>query len=157
MTKDSGVTADATINKNWTTNDTSAGRLLSGTLSAPLDAGDVVKVYANGTLIGTATVAPGGKTWEITDTSGYSAGWTYTAQVVDSQNATGPLATQPVNADLTEAAPVITGVFDTASSTTIANNGTTTKALSSVKGTGVAGDTIYLYDNTTTTLVGNNQ
>ncbi|WP_233254753.1 S-layer family protein [Limnohabitans sp. 2KL-51] len=154
MTKDSGVTTTSNINSNWTTNDTSAGRLLSGTLSAPLDAGDVVKVYANGTLIGTATVAPGGKTWEITDTSGYSAGWTYTAQVVDSQNATGPLATQVVNADLTEAPPVITGVFDTASTTTIANNGTTTKALSSVKGTGVAGDTIYLYDNTTTTLVG---
>jgi hypothetical protein len=129
--------------------------LLSGTLSAPLDAGDVVKVYANGTLIGTATVNAAGTAWEITDTSGYNAGWTYTAQVVDSQNATGPMATQVVNADLTEAAPVITGVFDTASSTTtIANNGTTTNTLSTVKGTGVAGDTVYLYDNNYTTLVG---
>ncbi|PUE41082.1 hypothetical protein, partial [Limnohabitans sp. 2KL-51] len=44
---------------------------------------------------------------------------------------------------------------DTASSsTTIANNGTTTNALSSVKGTGLAGNTIFLYDNNYTTLVG---
>ena len=71
--------------------------------------------------------------------------------MVDSQNGIGQLATQVVNADLTEAAPLITGVFDTASSTTtIANNGTTTNALSTVKGTGAAGDTIFFYDGTYT-------
>jgi hypothetical protein len=36
----------------------------------------------------------------------------------------------------------------------VANNGTTTKTLSSVSGTGAPGDTIYLYDNTSTNLVG---
>ncbi|WP_233254705.1 hypothetical protein [Limnohabitans sp. 2KL-51] len=153
MTKDSGVTADATINSNWITNDTSAGRLISGTVATPLAAGDVVKVYANGTLIGNATVNAAGTAWEITDTAGYNASWVYSANIV-SASGTSTTAYQPVNADLTEAAPVITGVFDTASSTTIANNGTTTNALSTVKGTGVAGDTIYLYDNSINTLVG---
>ncbi|PUE42233.1 hypothetical protein B9Z49_21155, partial [Limnohabitans sp. 2KL-51] len=154
MTKDSGVTADATINSNWITNDTSAGRLISGTVATPLASGDVVKVYANGNPIGNATVNAAGTAWEITDTAGYNASWVYSANIV-SASGTSSTAYQPVNADLTEAAPVITGVFDTASSTTtIANNGTTTNSLSTVKGTGVAGDTIYLYDNTYTTLVG---
>jgi hypothetical protein len=72
----------------------------------------------------------------------------------------GTTATQVVNTDLTEAAPVITGVFDTASSTTtIANNGTTANALSTVSGTAgggaaAVGSKIYLYDNNYTTLVG---
>jgi hypothetical protein len=154
MTKDSGVTTLSNSNSNWITNDTSAGRLISGTVATPLASGDVVKVYANGTLIGNATVNAAGTAWEITDTAGYNASWVYSANIV-SASGTSTTAFQPVTADLTEAAPVITGVFDTANSTTtIANNGTTTKALSAVKGTGLAGDTIYLYDNTYTNLVG---
>jgi VCBS repeat-containing protein len=160
MTKDSGVTNTPNINSNWLTNDTSAGRLVSGFLSAPLAAGEVLNVYSNNVLIGTATVATGGTTWEITDLNGYAtnASWTYTAKVVDAAANTGPEAERIVNTDLTEGAPVITGVFDTVNSTTsIVNNGSTTNALSSVKGTaGVAsaGNTIYLYDNNYTTLVG---
>ena len=39
-------------NGNWITDNTSAGRLVSGSISGDLVDGDVVKVYANGTLIG---------------------------------------------------------------------------------------------------------
>ncbi|NDF44534.1 MAG: hypothetical protein EB125_02255, partial [Betaproteobacteria bacterium] len=128
-----------------------------------LGAGEVVNVYREGTLLGTATVAPNGTTWTFTDTTAYaggnntastpSAGWTYTAKVVDATGNSGIVATTQVYLDTTEAAPVITGVTDSASAS-IANNGTTTNTLSTVSGTGVAGDIIYLYDNTGTNLVG---
>jgi hypothetical protein len=67
MTKDSGASSAATAHKDWTTNDASAGRLVSGFISAPLGSGEVVNVYANGALVGTASVAAGGTTWAITD------------------------------------------------------------------------------------------
>ena len=150
MTKDSSL---ATATADWLTNDASAGRLVSGTLASALAAGDVVKVYANGTLIGNATVNAAGTAWEITDLNGYNANWTYTVQVVNSAGKGGTATVQQVNLDNTEAAPVITAVTDS-TSTNIANNGTTNTTLSTVSGTGVAGDTIYLYDNTGTNLVG---
>ena len=151
MTKDS---SNASANADWTTADTSAGRLVSGSISAPLGTGEKVAVYTdNGTtFIGYATV--NGQAWEITDTKGYTSGWTYTAKVVDAVGNAGTVKTQVVNADTTVAAPVIDGVFDTVSATTIANNGTTTNALTKVTGTGEAGSTIYLYDNSSTNLVG---
>ena len=150
MTKDSSL---ATATADWLTNDASAGRLVSGTLASALAAGDVVKVYANGTLIGNATVNSAGTAWEITDTNGYNANWTYTAQVVNSAGKGGTATVQQVNLDNTEAAPTITSVTDSAS-TNVADGGTTTNTLSTVSGTGNAGDTIYLYDNTGTNLVG---
>jgi anti-sigma regulatory factor (Ser/Thr protein kinase) len=148
MTQDSSLALD---NADWTTADGSAGRLVSGTLDAVLITGQVLKVYSNGTYIGDAVV--NGKAWEITDTTGYTTGWTYTAKVQDGSGNTGPTTTQIVNTDFTEAAPVITSVIDTANAS-IGIGGTTTSALSTVSGTGTAGDTVYLYDNTGTNLVG---
>ena len=151
MTKDSGLPTSTTNNHDWLTNDGSAGRLVSGTLDAALTTGQKVQVFANGTSIGFATVVD--KAWEITDTTGYITGWTYTAKVVDSAGNAGPVTTQVVNTDFTEAAPVITSVIDSAN-TSVTLNGTTANALSTVSGTGAAGDTVYLYDNTGTNLVG---
>jgi hypothetical protein len=150
MTKDSGP---AGANADWLTADASAGRLVSGTVATPLAAGDVVKVYANGTLMGNATVNAAGTAWEITDTNGYTGSWTYRADVVSSSNAVIGSSTQAVATDFSEAAPVITAVTDSAS-VSVANAGTTTNVLSTVSGTGNAGDTIYLYDNSSTNLVG---
>ena len=152
MTKDSSTT----LNADWTTGDASAGRLVSGTVSAALAADEKVAVYTdNGaTFIGYATLNDARTAWAITDVQGYSAGWTYTAKVVDAAGNEGSTQTQVVNADLTAAAPVIDGVFDTVSTTTIANSGTTTNALTKVTGTGEIGSTIYLYDNSKTNLVG---
>jgi hypothetical protein len=151
MTKDSGVTSLATANKDWTTNDSSAGRLVSGFISAPLGAGEVVNVYANSTLIGTASVAAGGTTWAITDLKGYGSdpSWTYTANVVDAAGNAAPMATQVVNLDTsTLAAPVITSVgTDATFATVVAHNGSTSDNTLVVKGTGVPGSFITLYDN----------
>jgi len=157
MTKDSGTTG---ANADWTTNDASAGRLVSGTVSTALSATEVVKVYANGTAVGTATLNADRTAWEFTDTQGYSGSWVYTAQVVDASGKGGAVALQQVNADLTVAAPVITAVIDSlgasvgATGTNTGNLNPSKGALSSVSGTGEAGSTIYLYDNSIGTLVG---
>ena len=147
MTKDTGLVSG---NADWITADGSAGRLVSGSVSTALTAGQTVKVYSNGTLIGDAVV--NGTQWEITDTRGYSADWTYTAQVAAGAT-TGPMKACQVTTDFTEAAPVITAVTDAAIAS-IANAGTSIHDISSVSGTGVAGDSIYLYDNVATNLVG---
>jgi hypothetical protein len=96
MSKDSGQSSSDS-NSNWTTADASAGRILSGAISAPLAAGEMVLVYANETLIGQALVK--GTQWHITDTQGYNANWTYTAQVVDGGGSVGPMATRTVILD----------------------------------------------------------
>jgi hypothetical protein len=147
MTKDSGTA----LNANWTTADGSAGRLVSGTVSAALAANETLEVYANGVKIGNAVV--NGTSWEITDTKGYTGNWEYTAKVVNAVGDAGPQASRTVTTDFTEAPPVITSVTDSANAS-IANSGTTTNSLKTVSGTGLAGDTIYLYDNNYTTLVG---
>jgi hypothetical protein len=154
MTKDSGQAATAGVNADWTTNDASAGRLVSGTLASTLASGDVVKVYANGVLInGNATVNSAGTAWEITDTTGYTGSWAYTAQVVNSAGQGGAVTVQQVNLDVTAVTPVITSVTDS-SGVRINNEGSTANRLGTVTGTGVAGETIHLYDNTGTNLVG---
>ena len=144
--KDSGSSA-----ADFTTNDGSAGHLLSGTLSAALQTGEVVDVFANGVLIGTANVS--GKNWLLTDTQAYSGNWTYTAEVVNAVGTAGTIATQVVTYGASEAAPTIVTSTDSAAAT-IANAGTTTNSMSTVRGTGHSGDIIYLYDNTSTNLVG---
>jgi hypothetical protein len=144
MTKDTGINENTA---DWTTADTSAGRLISGAISAPLVSGETVKVFSNGTLIGTAVVS--GTQWEITDNAGYgtSASWTYTAKVVNA-SADGTLATQLVNTDLSAAAPVITSVID-ANNNTVSAGGTTTTTVKAVHGTSTAGDVVMVYDNAT--------
>jgi hypothetical protein len=111
----------------------------------------VLKVYANGVEVGNAVVD--GTQWAITDLNGYTAGWTYTAKVINSSGVFGPMATQRVTNDVTESAPVITGIFDTAGAS-IVQVSSLTNALGSIKGTGTAGSTISLYDSTYTKLVG---
>ena len=153
MTKDTSTVATANTNVDWTTADASAGRLLSGTLNAVLTAGQTVQVFSNGNLIGTATVAANGQSWEITDPNGYNANWTYTAKVVGATGVSGTMATRAVTLDaVTDAAPVITAVTDSAT-TSLANNATTVNAIASVSGTGVANSIVYLYDNNGTNLV----
>ncbi|OYU30014.1 MAG: hypothetical protein CFE39_15715 [Comamonadaceae bacterium PBBC2] len=148
MSKDSGYLGS---NNDWLTADGSAGRVVSGFLDQPLNSGDVVKVFSNGTLIGNAVVS--GTQWEITDPNAYTANWKYTAQVVPTSGTPGPLASQIVTTDLSEAAPVILSVVDSAGAA-IAVNTSTTKSVGAVTGTGLAGDIVYLYDNTATNLVG---
>ena len=165
MTKDTGLgtvtTSNTSSNANWTTADGSAGRLVSGAISAALNAGEVVEVYVNKgagpVKIGNATVS--GTHWVVTDHTSYvsDAAWTYSAKVVDAAGNAGTTQTRNVISDYVEAAPVITAVIDSASITVATNSsatGTTTNALKTVSGTGTAGSTIYVYDNSQTNLVG---
>ena len=164
MTKDSGLSGTSP-NSNWTTGDSSAGRLVSGFISSPLGAGEVVNVLRDGTLLGTATVAPNGTTWAFTDTTAYaggnntaatpSAGWTYTARVVDAVSNTGTLTTTQVYLDTTSAAtPAITSVTTIESGTAVTRttSGLTNSLLSSsltvVAGTstGANGNIVKVYD-----------
>jgi hypothetical protein len=146
MTKDGSPLGS---NADWLTADASAGRLISGTVATPLAAGDEVKVYANGTLLGNATVDSTGTAWAITDPNGYTGNWVYSANVVTASG-TSATAVQPVNLDTsTLAAPVITSVgTDATFATVVANNGSTGDNTLVVKGTGVPGSFITLYDNT---------
>jgi hypothetical protein len=146
MTKDSGLLS---TNSDWLTADASAGRLISGTVATPLAAGDVVKVYANGNLLGNATVNSAGTAWAITDPNAYTGSWVYSANVVRASG-TSTTAVQPVNLDTsTLAAPVITSVgTDATFATVVAHNGSTGDNTLVVKGTGVPGSFITLYDNT---------
>ncbi len=157
MTKDSGLTAS---NSDWTTTDSSAGRLVSGTVSAALATGDTVAVFVNNgsttSFVGTATVSADGKAWAITDTNGYNAGWTYTAQVFDAAGNSGNVTTQVVNRDTSTApaAPVITDIgTDATFATKIANAADTSDNTLAVRGTGEAGSFITLYDNTSGNVV----
>lgn len=154
MTKDTSTVATTNTNIDWTTADASAGRLLTGTLNTALTAGQIVQVFSNGTLIGSATVAANGRNWEITDPNGYNANWTYTAKVVGATGISGTVATRIVTLDVTaDAAPVITSVTDSAA-VSLANNAATVNAIASVSGTGVAYSTVYLYNNNGENLVG---
>jgi hypothetical protein len=160
MTKDSGLSGTS-ANSNWTTADGSAGRLLSGFISAPLGAGEVVKVYANGTFLGDATVASGGTTWSYTDVNGYNANWTYSARVVDAvgnlgtanNNGAGQLVTLNTS---TEPPPVISSVLDVnANNASVANGGSSGNSVFTINGTGhAAGDVVYVYDNSRTQFLG---
>jgi Bacterial Ig-like domain/Bacterial Ig domain len=170
MTKDAGLGAvtgtNTSANANWLTSDASAGRLVSGALSSELAAGDVVEVYSNGVKLGNATVS--GTNWAFTDTTTHlndtlstngNTGWTYSAKVVNSVGNSGNSTQQQVVSDFTETAPLITAVYDTASSTTaVASNlnavATTTNALATIKGTGSIGATIFVYDNSANNLLG---
>ena len=99
---------------DWLTADESAGRIVSGKLSAPLKTGETLQIYttdATGAkvLIGNAVVK--GTDWEITDMTSYTGyvakgGWTYSGAVSNAIG-TGPVASQPVVYDPIEPAPVI--------------------------------------------------
>jgi VCBS repeat-containing protein len=168
MTKDTGTntvtTSNTSANANWTTADASAGRLVSGSISAKLGTNDVVEVFANdgngAVMIGNAVV--NGTHWAITDTLSHvvananSGAWTYSAKVSNLVGS-GTTKTQTVLIDTAEDAPVITAIVDTANTTVASNtstSGSTTNGLSKVSGTGTVGSTIYLYDNSQTNLVG---
>jgi hypothetical protein len=102
MTLDTGTAGD------FITSNGTAGRTVTGTIATALTGTDKVEVYANGVLIGNATVS--GTNWTITDTNSYANNWTYTAKLVASSGNSS--ATTNVVYDASEAAPVITGVTD---------------------------------------------
>jgi hypothetical protein len=104
MTLDTGTAGD------FITSNGAAGRTVTGTIATALSGTDKVEVYANGVLIGNATVS--GTSWTITDSTSHADNWTYTAKLVASSGNSS--ATTNVIYDASEAAPVITNVTDSA-------------------------------------------
>jgi hypothetical protein len=114
-------------------------------------AGTVVYLYDSATLIGSTTVTQYG-TW-ASNVLTFSNGTHYISATTVSGGVESALSnywTFTVNtAPVTAPAPVITNVADANSdhTGTVSAGGTTTDTNPTVSGTGVAGDTVYLYQN----------
>lgn len=93
MSKDSGISAS-----DFITNDGSAGRELTGSLSAPLAANETLQIWDGQRWWDVET---SGKAWRWTDNIAHTASWEYKARVVDQQGLRGPETTQAVVLDTT--------------------------------------------------------
>jgi hypothetical protein len=121
------------------------------TLSGTGTAGHTITVYDGATVIGSTTIKSDG-TWSFKPATDLSKG-KHTITVVDTNQAGTSSAHS--DADIitittaTASAPVITNVADatTAHTGTVAAGGTTADSHPTISGTGTAGDTIYIYQN----------
>ncbi|MGX7005610.1 Ig-like domain-containing protein [Caballeronia sp. KNU42] len=150
MTNDSGVSIPA----GSTTAD--AHPHINGTGTA----GDTIKVYDNGVVIGSTTVGADGK-WSFTPSTDLSNG-THSITVVDVNAAGTPsAASSPINVVINSSTPAAppAPILTNDSGVTIPSGSTTAITVPHIGGTGVAGDIIKVYDNGTeigSTTVGGN-
>ncbi|PLC06973.1 hypothetical protein CY658_08245 [Variovorax sp. RO1] len=95
MGKDSGTSAS-----DFLTNDGSAGRLLRGTLSAPLAAGDTLQVSTDGGTTWKPAIVAGNK-WSAQDDNSHASSWTVQTRVTDAAGNVGPVNSQAIALDTT--------------------------------------------------------
>ena len=95
MGKDSGVS-----DQDWLTNDGSAGRLVSGHLTAALAAGEKVQISTDGGETWQDAVVRADGTWVAVDPNAHSASWTIEARVTNGVGASNGLL-QDVTLDVT--------------------------------------------------------
>ncbi|WP_210253925.1 Ig-like domain-containing protein, partial [Bradyrhizobium sp. S69] len=110
------------------------------------EVGDTVNLYADGgtTVVGTGVVGAGG-TFDITTTATFNDGvHSFTAKETDAASLTSPASTPAFTVDVDPSAPAITAVVGQP-----VNGGTV-----ELQGTGEAGDTVNLYADGGTTIVG---
>jgi len=93
MSKDSGLSAS-----DFITNEGSAGRELTGSLSAPLAANETLQIWDGQRWWDVETT---GKEWRWIDNVAHNASWEYKARVIGPQGPRGPEATQTVVLDTT--------------------------------------------------------
>ena len=130
MTKDSGTAGD------FVTADGSAGRSVTGSLSAALGAGEVLEVSVDGISWSAATVI--GTAWSVTDNASHGGNWTIGTRIADAAGNVGGAASQGV---ILQAAPaqvvLVTAVADDVApvSGNVANGGVTNDAAPVVSGT----------------------
>mgnify|MGYP003583143742 CR=1 FL=1 len=93
--KDSG-----TSDSDFLTNDGSAGRLMRGSLSAPLGAGETLQVSTDGGTTWKPAIVTGDK-WSAQDDHGHAGGWTVQTRVVDAAGNAGPVNSHAVALDTT--------------------------------------------------------
>lgn len=100
MAKDSGVPGD------FITNDGSADRAVTGTLSTALATDETLQVsFDNGSTWTSGSVT--GTNWTATDNAVHSASWTIQARVVDLAGNTGPIVSQAVTYDTSSPGPFV--------------------------------------------------
>jgi hypothetical protein len=106
---------------------------LSGSLSAAPDAGDVLQVLRNGTLVGTANVV--GTSWTYAEPNPLTAGsYTWAVRLIDAAGNTGASAQRSVNLLGGVAGASIGNVLDDAN-TTITAGGWTSDSTPALSGT----------------------
>lgn len=137
------MTADSGISDNdFITNDGSANRTLSGTLSRELAQGERVLVH-NGNEWLLAVVD--GLQWSVVDTRAHSTSWRYQAKVENAViGADSVIAEQEVMFNNVIAQPVITGAYNDAGET-IANGGQTNDSTPKLTGTAEADSIVYIF------------
>lgn len=152
---DNAGTVQGTLLTNQTTDDTTP------TLSGTGEAGAIVTIRDNGTVIGTAVVNDN-NTWTFTPQEPLApGGHSFTATATDSAgNASGESGNFVLTVDLTPpVAPIITGAVDDIGTIKgpIASGQVTDDTRPTLSGTGEIGATINVYDNNVllgTTTVG---
>ncbi|WP_164558014.1 DUF4347 domain-containing protein [Massilia atriviolacea] len=131
MTRDTGVQGD------FVTSDGAAGRVVSGTLTAPLDTGEVLEIsHDGGATWSVASVT--GSAWSGTDSTAHGGNWTISARIVDSAGNVGPVVSREVVLAGAPAQTVaITAIADdvAANTGTVANGGITNDSAPGVSGT----------------------
>jgi large repetitive protein len=111
-------------------------------------AGDTVKIYDGSTVIGSATIGGDGK-WSFTPTTDLSYGG-HDLSVIETKPAGTPSAPSAhTTVTVVVPAPVITDILDAIGpiTGTIPNGGITDDNHPTISGTGVAGNTVYIYEN----------
>jgi hypothetical protein len=130
MSKDSGTAGD------FVTADGSAGRSISGSLSAVMGAGEVLEVSVDGVSWNPATVS--GTAWSVTDSAGHAGNWTISTRITDAAGNVGGAASELVTL---QAAPaqvaLVTAAADDVApvSGNVADGGVTNDSAPVVSGT----------------------
>ncbi|QFZ84366.1 hypothetical protein GFK26_17155 [Variovorax paradoxus] len=91
--KDSGFSVD-----DYLTNNGGAGRLMMGTLSASLAAGDTLQVSTDGGTTWTTAFVDGNK-WSAQDDNSHTGDWAVQTRVVDEAGNAGPVESQAMAMD----------------------------------------------------------
>ncbi|WP_445177495.1 Ig-like domain-containing protein [Pseudomonas sp. McL0111] len=99
MDKDSGTAGD------FVTNDGTAGRTISGTLTAALTADERVQVSLDGGTTWEDAIDDGAGGWTFVDNNAHATSWEIQARVVDAAGNLGAITTQQVTLDTTVESP----------------------------------------------------
>ncbi|WP_175823008.1 Ig-like domain-containing protein [Burkholderia sp. BCC0419] len=92
------------------TNDGTAGRLLSGHLTAALAAGEKVQVSTDGGRTWVDALMKSDGTWVVTDMNAHGGNWTIQTRVVNGNGVAGTTTTYDVELDTLSPDPVLTAV-----------------------------------------------
>ena len=155
MLNNNNSASPITINNGGITNDSTP------VIRGSAEAGATVRVYDGTTLVGSVVAGTDGS-WSITTSTLSNAAHTLNVTVTDPAGNVSPQASLSLTVDTSTPAAVTTfGVYNNANTTAVqvANDGYSNDNTPVLRGTGVAGTTINVYEGSTllgTTTVGDN-